>query len=63
MSSYLERKQERRGTYKKYVEGWKQRTCTACNGSGKYDTTIKGRVPNCSCCEGTGKERYKEEIK
>lgn len=51
---YREDKQARKDHYLKYVHGWKLRTCTACNGSGKYDD---GRSR--SNCSGTGNERYK----
>ena len=53
---YRERKAERTAWYKKYVKGWKQRKCTACNGSGRYD---HNGSPRCSGCNGTGRERYK----
>ena len=42
--------------YNKYVKGWKERPCSACNGSGHYDHT---NSPKCSACDGTGRERYK----
>lgn len=54
--NFLERKLERTKHYKKYVEGWKDRPCTACNGSGYYD---HNGSPKCGCCGGTGKEKYK----
>lgn len=57
MSSFHERKEERKAYYKKYVEGWKIRKCSACNGSGCYD---HNGSPACGACDGTGKERYKE---
>ena len=34
---FKERKQKRIEHFEKYVKGWKQRPCTACNGSGYYD--------------------------
>jgi DnaJ-class molecular chaperone len=53
---FHERKQARKNYYEKYVKGWKQRPCIACNGSGYYD---HNGSPKCSACEGTGKETYK----
>lgn len=35
----------------------KQRTCIACNGSGRYDTTGS---PKCSSCNGTGIESIED---
>lgn len=58
MSSFHERKAQRKAYYDKYVKGWKQRKCTACNGSGYYDN---GGGHYCGACDGTGKERYKEQ--
>lgn len=52
MSTFLERKAERIAHFEKYVKGWKQKECIACNGSGYYDHT--GSLP-CSGCDGTGK--------
>lgn len=57
MSDFHNRKQERREYFEKYVKGWKLVTCGACNGSGYYDNCIRGRIPKCSSCNGTGKER------
>lgn len=37
MSSYRERKAQRRDYYLRFVYGWKIRPCTACSGSGHYD--------------------------
>jgi len=54
--SFKDRKQERKKYYEKYVKGWKLRPCTACNGSGLYDSFGS---PKCGACNGTGKERYK----
>ena len=53
--TYQERKAARREHFEKNVKGWKLVKCTACNGSGYYDNCIRGRVPKCSSCEGTGK--------
>lgn len=54
--TYQQRKQARREHYAKNVHGWKQRPCSACNGSGRYD---HHGSPPCSACAGSGKERYK----
>lgn len=54
--SFQERKQQRTEYYRKYIHGWKQRKCVACNGSGRYDNNGS---PPCGACDGTGKERYK----
>lgn len=58
---YQERKAHRKAHYEKYVHGWKSISCTACNGSGHYDNTVRGRTPECSSCDGTGKERVSPE--
>ena len=50
-----ERKQKRIEHFEKNVKGWKQRPCTACNGSGYYDDNGS---PKCGACNGTGKEMY-----
>ena len=55
MSSYRERKAQRRDYYLRFVYGWKIRPCTACSGSGHYDGE---GAPPCGGCEGTGTERY-----
>ncbi len=54
--NFIERKEQRKKYYQENVQGWKQRPCFACNGSGIYDNTGS---PKCSACNGTGKERYK----
>lgn len=54
--NYQERKQARRDYFWRFVHGWKMRKCTACNGSGHYDSDGS---PKCGGCDGTGKERYK----
>lgn len=56
LSGYHREKQHRKEYYLKYVYGWKLRRCTACSGSGVYDTNGS---PKCGACNGTGKERYK----
>lgn len=58
MSTFAERKAARADYYRRFVHGWKLRTCTACAGSGYYD--LHGS-PRCGACDGTGKERYKPE--
>jgi hypothetical protein len=59
MNTFHERKAERRAYFEKYVKGWKLERCIACNGSGYYDHCIRGRTPECSSCDGTGKSRVK----
>lgn len=54
MSTWLERKAERKAYYEKYVHGWKLIRCIACSGSGYYD---HNGSPKCSSCGGTGKIR------
>lgn len=58
MDDYRKRKQARIEHHAKYVAGWKQRPCTACAGSGRYDSCGS---PKCGACGGTGRERYKPE--
>lgn len=53
--TYLKRKQERKAHYEQYVFGWRLRDCTACSGSGYYDSDGS---PPCGSCQGSGKERY-----
>lgn len=55
MSTFHERKKQRTEYYNKYVKGWRLQECTACNGSGYYDSDDS---PECAGCDGTGKERY-----
>lgn len=44
------------------LKGYKQGTCTACNGSGYYDNYTRGTgTPQCGCCDGTGVEWVKEQ--
>lgn len=54
--SFVERKEERKVYFEKFIFGWKLRTCTACSGSGYYDTYPSKK---CGWCSGSGKERYK----
>jgi len=51
---YRERKEARKKHYLKYEFGRKLQDCTACNGSGRYDS--EGSPP-CWACVGSGKER------
>lgn len=54
--AFHERKDSRREHYYRFVYGWKERACTACNGSGHYD---HNGSPPCGGCEGTGREKYR----
>lgn len=56
--NYQERKEQRKQHYEKHIKGWKQRPCSACSGSGRYDSHGS---PKCGACEGTGKETYKPQ--
>ncbi len=58
MYTWKERKQMRVDHYNNNIHGWKQKICTACNGSGYYD---HDNSPECSSCAGTGKETYPGE--
>jgi DnaJ-class molecular chaperone len=51
MSTWLERKEERRREAAKY-HGVKMEVCTACSGSGYYD---HNGSPACGSCNGRGK--------
>ena len=51
--TFHERKAERAEHRARFVHGWKQRPCGACNGSGRYD---HNGSPPCGACDGTGKE-------
>nr|WP_250808454.1 hypothetical protein [Neorhizobium tomejilense] len=53
MSTWLERKEDRRREHVRY-HGVKCETCVACNGSGVYD---HNGTPPCASCEGTGRVR------
>ena len=57
--TFHERKAERKEYYMKYVYGWKQRPCSSCSGTGRYDSD---NSPKCWACNGTGKETYKSEV-
>ncbi len=56
MSTFIERKNERKEFYEKFIKGWKTRPCSSCSGSGYYDSNGS---PKCGACEGSGKEKYK----
>lgn len=49
------RKLARTIRYFKYEYGMRLKDCTACNGSGYYDSCGS---PDCGACDGTGKETY-----
>lgn len=57
--NFKERKKDRADYYHKYIFGWRQQACTACNGSGYYDHDGN---PDCDACSGTGKELYKTDL-
>lgn len=54
--NFHERKQRRADYYHRFVYGHKLRECSACAGSGYYDSNGS---PACGSCDGTGRERYK----
>ena len=54
--NFKERKKKRTFFFENYIKGWKDRVCTACNGSSYYDCNGS---PKCGCCDGTGKEKFK----
>ncbi len=53
---FQERKKKRAEYFERFIKGWKQRPCLACNGSGHYD---HNGSPKCASCNGTGKEKHK----
>ena len=53
--NFHQRKKIRTEYYIKHIYKKKLVICTACNGTGYYDTTIRGRTPKCSSCDGKGK--------
>lgn len=55
--TFHQRKAHRTQWYFKFVYGWKQRKCSACNGSGYYD---HNGSPECGACDGTGKEVWRD---
>lgn len=54
MATFHERKQQRAEHFNRFVKGWRLQRCTACAGSGYYDSFGS---PPCGACDGTGKER------
>jgi hypothetical protein len=56
VAGFRERKAQRSEYYRRFVYGWVLCSCTACNGSGRYD---HNGSPPCSACDGTGKERVR----
>jgi len=56
ISTWKELKKRRTEHYNKNVYGWKERPCTACNGTGHYD---HNGSPLCESCNGTKKEKYR----
>jgi len=54
--TFNERKEKRKAYYDNFIKWWKLIDCTACSGSGYYDSNGS---PPCSACDGTGKERVK----
>lgn len=57
--TFHERKADRTEYYLRFVYGWRQRKCSACSGSGRYD---HNGSPPCGACDGTGRERYRGPI-
>lgn len=53
--NFHERKKERTENFFQNIYRWRLRTCTACNGSGHYDSF---HSPKCSSCDGSGRERF-----
>jgi hypothetical protein len=55
---FRERKAARTAYYQEYVLGNKDKVCTACAGSGYYDSLDRrGRSTKCGACNGTGREK------
>ena len=54
--TYLGRKAWRTDYFWKYTFGWKERPCSACNGSGYYD---HNGSPPCGSCNGSQREKYR----
>ena len=59
MSTFHQRKRERWEAYFSDVYGWKQRPCTACNGSGRYDHNGSPKCKGCDDEPGSGYELYR----
>ena len=55
-SDWLIDKVHRAHRYFSYVYGYKRRECSACNGSGYYDSH---RSPKCGACSGTKVETHR----
>lgn len=55
MSDFHKRKAERTKLFQER-QHIRLTTCSACNGSGRYDNTGS---PKCGACNGTGREEYK----
>ena len=58
VDSYQKRKQERKKHFEDNVMFWKEVTCTACSGTGYYDSN---KSPKCDSCNGTGKKKAPPE--
>lgn len=58
MATFQERKKERTEYFFRFIYGMKLRTCSACNGTGRYDNTGS---PRCGACGGSGRETYEGE--
>lgn len=56
--TFHERKRERTAYYERFIKGFKLVTCSACNGSGRYDAR---NSPPCGSCDGSGKVRVKPQ--
>jgi hypothetical protein len=56
ISDWFKAKVARATYYFSYVYGWRQKDCTACSGSGRYDSHGS---PKCGACNGKGKETYR----
>lgn len=55
---FFTRKERRKKHFEENVKGWKERECSACNGTGYYD---HHKSPFCSSCNGTGKYKPNKE--
>jgi len=54
LMNFHERKAIRTEHFYRFVYGWIQAPCAACNGSGYYD---HNGSPPCGGCDGTGKQK------
>lgn len=59
--NFKKRKEERTKYFFLFVYQWRLKICSACNGSGYYDSNFNKRIPKCGLCKGTGKVKYKWE--